>query len=226
MPKTIRRIDLARTTTPALIFDSLKERILNHEFDEAEIIRQERLAKEYGVSLSPVREALIRLESDGLLTLHRHRGYVITKLSIDDIRQLYELRALVETTLLKHAIPKFQPGDFAKANKLHLALIDIFNSGKQTKGWTKINWDFHKALYEPAGKKQLLAVVDNAYANINLYIHMRLKLDRSVDLERNIQEHEALLGYCKAQEITKAAELLNKHIVQAADDLIMFLKEE
>ena len=56
MAKASKSIKLPRTTTSALIVDSMRERLMNHEFDESEMIRQERLAKEYNVSLSPVRE--------------------------------------------------------------------------------------------------------------------------------------------------------------------------
>lgn len=225
MAKASKSIKLPRTTTSALIVDSMRERLMNHEFDESEMIRQDRLAKEYNVSLSPVREALIQLEAEGLLTLVRHHGYAITTLSIDDIQQLYELRALIEVELIKHAIPKLTESDIATAKQLHEAMKKIYKRGTQTTAWTKINWQFHTTLYQPAAKGQLFAVIENVYQNINRYVHMQLKLRDSVDLGRSIKEHGELLGYCEAGEADKAANLLRGHVIDAGSDLIGFLRQ-
>lgn len=225
MAKASKSIKLPRTTTSALIVDSMRERLMNHEFDESEMIRQERLAKEYNVSLSPVREALIQLEAEGLLTLVRHHGYAITTLSIDDIQQLYELRALIEVELIKHAIPKLTESDIAVAKQLHEAMKKIYKRGTQTTAWTKINWQFHTTLYKPAEKGQLFAVIENVYQNINRYVHMQLKLRSSVDLARSIKEHGELLEYCEAGEADKAAQLLRGHVIHAGSDLIGFLRQ-
>ena len=225
MAKARKSIKLPRKTTSALVVDSMRERLMSHEFDESEMIRQDRLAKEYNVSLSPVREALIQLEAEGLLTLVRHHGYAITTLSIDDIQQLYELRALIEVELLKHAIPRLKESDIATARQLHEAMKKIYKRGTQTTAWTKINWEFHTTLYKPAEKRQLFAVIENVYQNINRYVHMQLKIRSSVDLARNIKEHTELLDYCEAGETHRAAQLLRDHILEAGDDLVGFLQQ-
>lgn len=225
MAKTSKSIKLARKTTSSLIVESLRERFMNHEFRESEVIRQDRLAKEYNVSLSPVREALIQLEAEGLLTLVRHHGYAVTTLSIDDIQQFYELRALVEVALLEHAIPKLEESDIDTARKSHEAMKRIYKRGTQTSAWTKVNWEFHTSLYKPAEKKQLFAVVENVYQNINRYVHMQLKLHSSVNLARNIEEHSKLLEYCATRETNKATQVLHRHIIEAGNDLVRFLQQ-
>lgn len=225
MSETRSPLKLARKTTSVLIVESLRERFMNGEFKESETIRQEHLAKEYNVSLSPVREALIQLEAEGLLTLVRHRGYTVTAMSADDIRQLYELRAMVEPKLIEYAIPKFQESDLAAAKKLYETMDKIYKRGTQTSAWTDVNWEFHMCLYKPAHKSHLLAVVENAYANINLYIHRKLKVRNSVDLARNMKEHAKLLDYCENRVADQAAELLRSHILQAGEDAIGFLQK-
>lgn len=226
MAATRKPIKLARKTTSALIVDSLRERFMNREFQESEMIRQDRLAKEYNVSLSPVREALIQLEAEGLLTLVRHRGYAVTALSLDDIRQFYELRALVEVALLEHAIPRLTKLDIDTAQKYHEALMRIYKRGTQTAAWTKINWEFHASLYKPAEKAQLFAVAENTYVKVNRYIHMQRKLQSSVDLARSIEEHGKLLEYCIAKETSKAIQQLRSHLIQAGGDLVGFLQQD
>jgi DNA-binding GntR family transcriptional regulator len=190
------------------------------------MLRQERLAKEYNVSLSPVREALIQLEAEGLLTLVRHHGYAINRLSLDDIRQMYELRALIEVELLRHAVPKLKAADIASATQIHEEMTKIYERGTQTTAWTRLNWDFHTTLYRPAEKRQLFAVVENVRQNIVRYVHMQMKLRSSANLEHTIKDHGQILAYCAGRETSKAAALLHRHIIQARDDLIGFLEQQ
>lgn len=226
MAKATKSIKLARKTASALIVDSLRERLMNHEFSESEMIRQERLAKEYNVSLSPVREALIQLEAEGLLKLVRHRGYAINTLSIDDIRQMYELRALIEVELLRHAVPRLGASDIASATQIHEEMTKIYKRGTQTTAWTKLNWDFHTTLYKPAEKRQLFGVVENVRQNIVRYVHMQRKLRSSANLDHTIKEHGEILEYCARRDTNKAADLLRRHIIQAGDDLVGFLEQQ
>lgn len=225
MAKTSKSIKLARKTASVLIVESLKERFMNHEFAESEIIRQERLAKEYNVSLSPVREALIQLEAEGLVTSVRHRGYQIAALSIENLQELYELRTLIEVALLAHAIPKLQESDLTAARKLHETMEKISQGGKQPASWSKINWEFHCSLYRPAGRTQLLAVTENAHVKVTRYIHMERKMEHTVDLERSVKEHAALLASCESRDARKATEILSSHLAGASRDLAEFLNQ-
>lgn len=225
MSETRKSFKLGRKTASALIVDSLRERLMNHEFAESEMIRQERLAEEYSVSLSPVREALIQLETEGLLKLVRHHGYRVTTLSTHDLMQLYELRALVEVALLESAIPKLSDSDIDSARKAHEMMIKIYKGGRQTTAWTRLNWEFHASLYRAAGKEQLLAIVDRVHTRITRYVHMQLKIRKTVELERNIKEHQLLLEYCTERNTGKAAHLLRSHILQGCDDLVGFLEK-
>jgi DNA-binding GntR family transcriptional regulator len=199
---------------------------MNHEFSESDMIRQERLAKEYHVSLSPVREALIQLEAEGLLTLVRHHGYAVNSLSIEDIRQMYDLRALIEVELLRHAVPRLTAADIASATQIHEEMTKIYERGTQTTAWTKLNWDFHTTLYRPAQKRQLFGVVENVRQNIVRYVHMQRKLRSSANLDHTIKDHGEILAYCASRKTNEAAEVLRRHVIQARDDLVGFLEQQ
>lgn len=78
------------------IFEWIKEAILTNEFKPAEVIPIDGLAREFGVSATPIREALIRLENSGLLTLIPNKGAVVTDFSEEDIRHTWEMRKILE----------------------------------------------------------------------------------------------------------------------------------
>src|SRR5438874_11719461 len=97
---------IQRQTVAGMTVDALRERILRGDYPEGEPLRQDALADELGVSRIPVREALRQLEAEGLVTFSPHRGAVVSSLSLDEIVELFELRAEIETDLLARAIPR------------------------------------------------------------------------------------------------------------------------
>src|SRR5437868_3185775 len=101
-----------------MTLEALRERILRGHYPEGEPLRQDALASELGVSRIPVREALRQLEAEGLVTFAPHRGAVVSSLSIDEITELFELRAEVEGELLRRAIPKMTAADHAQVSDI------------------------------------------------------------------------------------------------------------
>src|SRR3954471_15830423 len=98
-------VPIHRQTIAGMTVEALRERILRGDFPEGEPLRQDALAAELAVSRIPVREALRQLEAEGLVTFSPHRGAVVSSLSLDEIDELFELRAAIESDLLARAIP-------------------------------------------------------------------------------------------------------------------------
>src|SRR5262245_22263850 len=90
---------------------------------EGQQLRQEALAADLGVSRIPVREALRQLEAEGFVAIESHRGAVVSKLSLDEIIELFELRIRLEGWLLALAIPEMGVDDLEKAGAALEAMI-------------------------------------------------------------------------------------------------------
>jgi len=103
-PKANHRIK--RQGLHETLADSLRERILNGEFKEGEQLVQEAIAAEYEVSRMPVREAFRQLEAAGLISNRLHHGAVVTELPLDQIGELFDLRALLEGEILALSAPR------------------------------------------------------------------------------------------------------------------------
>src|ERR1700712_1705184 len=99
-------VPIQRQTIASMTVEALRERILRGDYPESEPLRQDALADELGVSRIPVREALRQLEADGLVTFSPHRGAVVSSLSLEEIHELFELRADIEVDLLRRALPQ------------------------------------------------------------------------------------------------------------------------
>ena len=139
---------LLRSTTAKDVADVLRRRILSGHYREDRFIRQELIAGELGVSRIPVREALAQLESEGLIVREKYRGAMVPKLTSEEIEEIFELRAMLEPYLLRHAIHKITRPALAE-------LRDIVKRARGMKDigdWAGLNVEFHRTLYRAAGK--------------------------------------------------------------------------
>ena len=91
------------------VANELREMILSGELEEGSKLRQDTLASMLHVSRIPVREALRQLEAEGLVTFFPHRGAIVSDLSPDEIGEVFDARALIESDLLRRAIPNMTP---------------------------------------------------------------------------------------------------------------------
>ncbi len=153
-PAPVKRKNLKRQTTAELVADELRSRIIAGEIGEGEQLLQEQLASDLGVSRIPLREAMRQLEAEGLITLTSHRGGVVSVLTMDQIRELFEIRACLESWLLTLAIPVMTNADFESLD----AIIDEMHPG-EIAHWGELNWRFHQALYAPARRDQTLQML-------------------------------------------------------------------
>lgn len=204
----------------AHVVDELREMILSGAIEDGAQLRQDALAAALGVSRIPVREALRQLEAEGLVTFIAHRGAVVSELSLEEIRELFDCRVLLEGDLLRRAIPRMGPRDFARAKEVQDSFDAAFEAG-EVKIWGQLNWRFHQALYEPANRPLTLGLVQNLSFNVDRYLRLHLQLGGAIQRARS--DHRRLLALCRKRDIEGAHRALCQHINAACAELIAFL---
>jgi DNA-binding GntR family transcriptional regulator len=219
MSRPLQGTVIQRQTTVTLVADELRRRIMSGALPEGHQLRQEALAAELGVSRIPIREALRQLEAEGFVAIASHRGDVVSKLSPDEIIELFELRIRLETWLLELAIPQMSEGDLDTAE----AALEAMISNRRIENWGQLNWDFHAALYAPAARPATLRILRRINENTDRYIRLQISLT-SGQLKAH-REHKELLQLCRARNAARAAAALERHIVDVRDGLIAELKE-
>lgn len=213
-----KTMTLHRVTTTGRVVDLLREQILSGALPESSLLRQEKLAAEFGVSRVPIREALHQLEAEGLVTMQSHKGAVVSSLSIDDLEEVYEIRARLETWLLEQSMPLLSEQHYQKAEALFAQMVE----DRRDENWSNLNWDFHATLYAPANRPQTLALVRKLY--LNAYRHFPLPIRLTGAREKMNREHRALLDLCRQGDVARATEHLEQHILMGARHLISRLK--
>jgi len=213
-----RAIDLGKTASSSdVIYDALRDEIINGNMKAGESIRQEYIAKIFNVSRIPVREALKRLESQGLVTNERYKGCVVSSLSNEEIEEIYELRAILEPLIIASSVTNMTKETLAEAR----ALCDEFNDEGDASKWGEWNRRFHEALYRDSGRPYHLKVIGQAIDRIDSYIRAQLVLTKGMNKAR--VEHGAILKACEEGDAEKAAELTREHILGSYTSLMNFL---
>ena len=214
---------LQRQTVASMTVEALRERILRGDYPEGEPLRQDALADELGVSRIPVREALRQLEAEGLVTFSPHRGAVVSTLSLEEIEELFELRADIECELLRRAIPNTGAEHLTRANDL-LDEFDAALADRESERWGPLNWRFHSALYAPARRNLTMGVLQKLHQHSDRYFRMHVVLARGGALAN--QQHREIVDAVRAQDVKAALRLLRAHILGAGQALVELLEKE
>jgi DNA-binding GntR family transcriptional regulator len=202
---------------------ALRERILHGVYPEGEPLRQDAIAEELGVSRIPVREALRQLEAEGLVVFNPHRGAVVSSLSLDEIDEVFTLRAEIEADLLRRAMSRITAEDLARGREM----LDSFENalhGGEVASWGEANWQFHATLYAPAGRQFTMGIAQKLHQHCDRYLRMQLALTHG-ELRAN-EEHRAILAAVKKRDSARACRLLREHILGAGRVLGDFLAAE
>jgi DNA-binding GntR family transcriptional regulator len=153
-----------KQTVTQVVTDRLRQKILSGGLVAGAVLRQDAIAADYTVSRIPVREALRQLEAEGLVTFYAHKGAVVATLAPHEIEELFEVRALVEPSLLLAAAPHLGARALKQAERFVVASSKMTSPDRIGPGW-----DFYATLYAPAGKPKQLELVRGLHNQTNRY---------------------------------------------------------
>jgi DNA-binding GntR family transcriptional regulator len=212
---------LQHRTMSAAAAEELRRRILAGQYPAGFQLRQDALADELGVSRVPLREALLQLEAEGLVRIVPHKGAVVSELSIAEIEELFELRALIEPRLLKRSAPHLTAADYGELR----AILDEYGAelrADHVSRWGELNTRFHMLLYRHAERPRSTSLVANLLQECDR--HTRMQLSLTGGMERAEAEHAELVSLCAAGNVKAACALLKAHIDHVGRSLSEFLR--
>ncbi|GAA5233557.1 GntR family transcriptional regulator [Verticiella sediminum] len=177
---------------PEIVYHELRNAILNGIFTPGQVLRQEEVAQRLGVSRSPLREALPKLEAEGMVVLQPRRGYTVAALDPEEIEEAFDLRCLLETELARHSIARRTEGDIARVYGIisEMAGLTTKTSDADVAHWFELNQKFHNALLMPAGRPHHMRALKNLRGVIEPYIRTEVRL--TGDMLQAQQEHSQL----------------------------------
>lgn len=200
------------------VAEQIREQILSREIKGGQPLRQEAIAKSFGTSIIPVREALRQLEAEGLVELKSHRGAVATELTLDKALEWINLRRLIETDLISAAIDNITEEDLANAEQILGRFDRAMDRRVEIDHWSDYNFEFHSTLYTPANRPETMKIVASLHKKCDRYL--RLQLLSGDHIERAESEHQALIDLCRQRDKRAAKSLTNNHIIGLEQDIV------
>ncbi len=181
------------------------------------------LAAEHGVSMSPVREALLALEGEGLVEIRQHRGAVVPVLDAKLFEDLYDLRGALQSLLARRAAERAKPAQIAAMARHEAAYAAAAETGDAATA-LDANEAFHDALEEAADNPQATALYKARSAFVNA-VRLRLGFGGQRMVEATAQ-HRAILAAIVARDPEAAAAAAFRHSMAAKRDLIARLDDQ
>jgi DNA-binding GntR family transcriptional regulator len=201
-----------------MIAGALRDAICNGEISPGAPLKQDEIAAEFGVSHTPVREALKVLVSEGLATLHHNRGCFVAHLSRTVARELTEFRALIEPRLAGWALDHLTEYDIEQARRV-MTLIDVAQLASDR---LRLATEFHTLIYQRANRPFFLEQVSRARNNLNRYWVLAWKEKSFPTLTQT--EHEEILTLCVKKERAGLMDLIECHIIASGHVVIAYLQ--
>lgn len=206
----------ATVTLAQTAADELQEQILTGRLAAGTPLRLEETARALGMSPSPVREALRELERLGLVVQVPHRGARVAELTLEDLRDTYAVRILLETRAVELATAAMTAATIERAEAT-LARYHAALEASAMREAREAHAAFHFTLYEASGSPWLVRLIQPVWQSSERYRFMAVG---TVDeLQRREGEHRGLLAACAAGDVSRAGELLAAHLERSVEEV-------
>lgn len=223
----------------------IRDKIASGEYKAGDQLKQEVLAREFNVSRTPIREALSRLEAQGIITQQLRRSAVVTTPSSRDILETYQIRAELEGLAVQLAAKWITDAELAELRQSHnqfvKAVTDLMAPGTGTPGtkkliakrqeasrrWISTNAAFHNAIAACAHNKKLKALLLELRAGHTQGVMTASAFGMDLHrMETNIRHHEAILAALEARNPEAAKKAMTDHILESGDYIVGLFNHE
>lgn len=196
----------------------LRQAILKGDIAPGSRLVQEDIAKSLGVSRMPVREALKKLEMEGLIINEPHRGAVVKSFNVEEIEEIYALRSYFEKIAVEQSVPMLGEKEIAKLEEL----IKKMENAQEIEEFVEYNNEFHQLLMKYCPWKRLLFFIETLWNGFPQQTP-HILLDQK---KKSNKEHQEILEAAKKGNAILAAELIYHHIRRSGEELVHKMKGE
>jgi DNA-binding GntR family transcriptional regulator len=212
-----------RSTTQETIANRLRQLIVNRSLRPGERIVQSELAEQFGVSRTPIREALHKLASDGLVILSPHKGASVADFSISELDGIYSIRIALEGYGAYLAARQITNTDFDSLAALLDRMQEVFEEGDRWR-LLEVNREFYALLYAIAKQPRLYDLIMKHLDMADLYRRMAFTIDTFY--RHTIADHEELLAVLRTRDPDAAERLTRLGLEDTLSSLKAFLTAE
>jgi DNA-binding GntR family transcriptional regulator len=200
-------------TKNAYAYEELRRRILTGDIAQGSVLSQSHLAKEIGVSTTPLREALRRLAAEGLVQLESHRDARVAALTAEEARDLYVIRENLDPLAAGLAAQSRTPADIANIEST-LGQLTPLHDATDLAAMT-VHREFHRAIYNASHNPLLIGILEGLWDKADRYRQIGLKSqkDSENDRLRVQEEHIQIAAAVVAGDADRAQDIMRQHVL-------------
>ena len=199
---------IARKTVAAAVTETLREQIVSGVLPIGTVLRQEELARELGVSRTPLREAITHLTVEGLVRNDTHKGAVVRKPTRAELEEAYLIRETLEGLAARLAAERSTSADVDRLQ----SILDQFDAADDPEEWAQLNTRFHMEIYAISGREQLCELISSIRNRTEVFV--RMLVTRPGRAEVAHQDHVRILDALARADSETAEEETRRHLGQ------------
>lgn len=205
----------SRRVLADVVTDDLREAIVSHELEPGRRLAEDDLAAQMGVSRGPVREALMRLEREGLVHIERHKGARIASWNKHDLEEIYSLRSVLEELALEWACKNATSADLAEMEEILTYYRRLPDKQRTPREVSKIDLDFHSALFKAAHHDRLFKAWEILRSQIHAFLVYTWSRDENVNknyMPTWESDHQRVLEVVASRKLGSARKEIHDHV--------------
>jgi len=217
MPVTARPKSLV-----TFITEDLEEKILKGTLKPGQRLIEAELCRTYGVSQTPLREALRILETNGYVVHEPRKGVTVTQITMDEIEEIYRIRANLESMATYLAIKRCTPAVISELKKTHEKMIRLAEQ-KDTKAYFALNFKFHDIIINASQSRRLIQMIQAFVKQTDRFRHDVLKFPEM--LNNSIKAHEKVIQLFESGDAEKAERMRKESILKGIEIFFQKVRE-
>ena len=216
---------LERQRAVDAVYDALRQAIVSYLLKPGERLDVDDLAAKLGVSLTPVRGAVQRLASEGLIEVRPRSGTFVASLTVEDLVETFQIRCALECLAVEEAAGKVSTAEVRRLKELLRMMRRPVRDEAERKEHERNNSELHGIFIEASGNRRLKEMYDALNAHIQIARIHASNSDWLARLGEEQAEHEAIVEAVERHDGPAAAKAMRKHVYRAKDALVAALRQ-
>ena len=206
-----------------LVFESLREAIISGQLSPGERMMEIQLAEEMGVSRTPVREAIRKLELEGLVVMIPRKGAYVSGLSLKDVADVFEIRGALEGLAAELAADRITDEELENLERYLVKISEDIEHGDLSRV-VETDTDFHTLLYQASRNNRLSQIINNLREQIQRFRTTSLSLPGR--MKTALEEHRKIVEAISSRDGELARKLAQEHIENAENSLMSMIRKD
>jgi DNA-binding GntR family transcriptional regulator len=191
------------------VYEAIRDSIISGQIRQGERLIETDYAEKYHVSRSPIREALRRLESDGLLEYRNRVGMFVKAFTYDEIIEVYTIRQELECLAMRNVLLRISRDDIAELWKVLERQQEAYQN-RDFSVYSKFNHDFHDRLIAKSGMTRLISMLEGLDACVRIFGNISMSDD--IRRQQGIREHEAIIRALEGRNLENLQREIRRHV--------------